>query len=227
MESKNLEDVASRTLELLEWRLKRLEFLLTGEATPNDESSQSTDHASIPVTKRIHKLEQSLHKLASKSDTISSLIKLRTCTSPLSGLQLTAPESQSPSIFKPTTPTNPSIPSMPLPAKAATILSHAPLYQSTASQLRALNDTRSIPPTSSFAELVALAPRIHEAAQKQSEQAEELAELRKRTAAVAVRWQEVFVVAQGRCWVEWEGRVRGVEREVNMERRRVQREEEG
>jgi len=54
-----------------------------------------------------------------------------------------------------------------------------------------------------------------------------LADLRKRSASVAVRWQEVFVVAQGRCWVEWEGRVRRVERRVNAERRRIEREEEG
>lgn len=73
-----IEDIALRTLLLLEWRLKRLEFLLTGNDTALH--SVSTDHASLPVTKRLHRLEQSLQKLSSQSSTVSALLNLRTST---------------------------------------------------------------------------------------------------------------------------------------------------
>jgi hypothetical protein len=54
-----------------------------------------------------------------------------------------------------------------------------------------------------------------------------VAELRKRSARAVVRWHEVVVVGQGRCWVEWEGRVRGVERGVRRLERKREREMEG
>jgi hypothetical protein len=78
MDSTDIEDIALRTLLLLEWRLKRLEFLLTGNDTPIQ--TDSTDYASIPVTKRLHKLEQSLQRLSSQSSTASALLNLRTYT---------------------------------------------------------------------------------------------------------------------------------------------------
>jgi hypothetical protein len=85
-----------------------------------------------------------------------------------------------------------------------------------------------LPPTSSFTTLVSLTPRIDALAVRQRRQAADIAELRKRAAAAVVAWQEVVVVGQGRCWVEWEGRVRGVERAVGrrVRRERVERGEE-
>jgi hypothetical protein len=59
-------------------------------------------------------------------------------------------------------------------------------------------------------------------AQKQTEQAAAVSELRVRTARVLQRWYEVGVVGSGECWAEWEGRVEGVEREIR--RREVIRE---
>jgi len=118
METRNLEEIASRTLQLLEWRLKRLEFLLTGKDTPNDdESSKSTDHASITVTKRIHKLEQSLHRLASKSDTVSALIKLRTCSYSVDMLTTNRAQSYNLPISSIKTPQIPLYPTCPSPRK--------------------------------------------------------------------------------------------------------------
>jgi hypothetical protein len=74
MESSNIENIALRTLLLLEWRLKRLEFLLTGSTSI---PQNSTDDASLPVTARLQRLEHSLQKLAGKSDTVQALLKLR------------------------------------------------------------------------------------------------------------------------------------------------------
>jgi len=80
MNAKAVEDVAIRTLQSLEWRLKRLEFLLTGSDAPVDSKSAKQDKsedASLPVTQRLKRLEQNLQKLASKSLLISDLVKLR------------------------------------------------------------------------------------------------------------------------------------------------------
>jgi hypothetical protein len=80
MDHSAVEDVAVRTLQSLEWRLKRLEFLLTGSDAPlNPKTAQpnSEDDAQLPVTQRLKKLEQNLQKLASKSNVVSELIKLR------------------------------------------------------------------------------------------------------------------------------------------------------
>jgi hypothetical protein len=93
------------------------------------------------------------------------------------------------------------------------VLADAPAYQEMASQLRSVNDM-ALPPTSSFANWTSLQPRIERAAQRQYEQAMEISELRKRSAAAVLKWHEVFILAQGRCWVEWDARLRYAEREV-------------
>jgi hypothetical protein len=64
------EELLIHTLSLLEWRLKRLEFVLNG-------SSIQQESESANVLTRLHKLEQSLNQLAGKSDTVSELLKLR------------------------------------------------------------------------------------------------------------------------------------------------------
>lgn len=97
--------------------------------------------------------------------------------------------------------------------KLSMVLAEAPAYQEMASQLRSLNDL-SLPPTLSFTNWASLQPRIDRAAQRQYEQAMEISELRKRSGAVVLKWHEVFVLGQGRCWVEWDERLRYAEREV-------------
>ncbi|KAF2085468.1 hypothetical protein K490DRAFT_14397, partial [Saccharata proteae CBS 121410] len=96
------------------------------------------------------------------------------------------------------------------------VLAAAPSYQSTASQLTSLNDL-PLPPTSSFTSLVALSPRIAEVQNKQAEQAMEISELRQRSARAMLRWNEVMVLGQGRCWAEWEDRVKKCERGIRRE----------
>jgi hypothetical protein len=106
---------------------------------------------------------------------------------------------------------------MTIAEKASTVISHAPLLQSTASQLRAL---QPLPPTTSFTTFLSLAPRIKAVQERQTELSKEVSDLRTRSAQVVVRWQEVFVVGQGRCWVDWESRVRKVERDVGRRQER-------
>jgi hypothetical protein len=121
---------------------------------------------------------------------------------------------------------DPTAPPPPTPAAATALLLPAlPTIHSTASQLRALSDAVPSPPPGggsgsgdeearALARWAALGPRIERAARRQREIGEEGAELRRRSARAVVRWHEGWVLGAGRCWVEWEGRVRAVEREV-------------
>jgi hypothetical protein len=105
------------------------------------------------------------------------------------------------------------------------VLAEAPGYQEMASQLRSLNDM-TLPPTTSFTNWARLQPQIDRAAQKQYEQAMDMSELRKRSGAAVLKWHEVFVLGQGRCWVEWDERLRCAEREIRrVEVRRGQDED--
>jgi hypothetical protein len=73
-------------------------------------------------------------------------------------------------------------------------------------------------------QLAALQPRMQAVAQRQLEQAGEVSHLRRRSAALVLQWHEIFVLAQGRCWVDWETRLRKTEREIR--RREVHMEAE-
>ena len=57
-------------------------------------------------------------------------------------------------------------------------------------------------------------PRFAAITARQEQQGREIAELRKRSAVLVGRWYEGQVVGVGRCWADWEGRVREVERGV-------------
>ena len=107
-----------------------------------------------------------------------------------------------------------------------TILTEAPAYPATASQLTSLHDL-PLPPTESFTSLVALSPRIAQLGQTQLAQAYEISELRKRSGKAVLRWHEIMVLGQGRCWAEWDSRVREAEREVRREEVKIERESGG
>lgn len=110
--------------------------------------------------------------------------------------------------------------------KLGTILTEAPAYPATASQLTSLHDL-PLPPTESFTSLVALSPRIAQLGQTQLAQAYEISELRKRSGTAVLRWHEIMVLGQGRCWAEWDSRVREAEREVRREEVKIERESGG
>ena len=131
-------------------------------------------------------------------------------------------EAQHPDLFKTDQDAANPEDHLPHPEKLALVLSEAPTLLSTSSQLRALLDI-PFPPTSSFTHLISQEPRFAAIMARQNEQGREIAELRTRSARVVGRWYEGGVVGVGRCWVDWEGRVRGCERGV----RRVELAREG
>jgi chromosome segregation ATPase len=62
---------ALETIDLLEARLKRIEYAICGHVNPATISSDEN------ASKRLAELEHSLHTLASKSKVIQELLKLR------------------------------------------------------------------------------------------------------------------------------------------------------
>ncbi|EON64546.1 hypothetical protein W97_03779 [Coniosporium apollinis CBS 100218] len=187
--------VVLQTLRLLEERMRRLEFVLDGDI--KDEQQQQTQD---PVVKRLQKLEESLHKLTSGSSVIADVVLVQSRHADLLNPPepLEAPEAQ---------------PGLEAPHKLATVLAEAPLYPATASQLTSLNDI-PIPPTESFASLIALHPRIAAVARRQNQHARQIAFLSKKSAQLVLKWQKIFIIGQGRCWVEWDNRLRKAAREV-------------
>ena len=95
-----------------------------------------------------------------------------------------------------------------------------PTFQS---QLNLAQDLR-VPPLESFTGLASLHPSIDKLEQEYRAFEEEVASLRRRSAALLQRWYEVAVLAGGDCWVEWERRLERVEREIR--RQEILRQEE-
>lgn len=67
----DLNEVLLQTLDMLEWRLRRIEFVLNGNVPPERQQA----HA--PVASRLQKLESRLSSLAGSSRTISEILQLR------------------------------------------------------------------------------------------------------------------------------------------------------
>ncbi|KAF2454159.1 hypothetical protein BDY21DRAFT_374372 [Lineolata rhizophorae] len=207
----DLDSVALETLALLEWRLRRLEFILTG----NEDYEEQEQKTKGTIVERLHALESTFASLASKSKIMSEVQTLQSRLPDL--FQSAKPPLDAPS-QPPASSFNPA-------QLLATVLASAPTFQSTASQLAALRDL-SLPPTPVFASLASQQPRLAAAADRQLQQSKEISDLRKRSALAVMRWHEVMVLGQGRCWAEWDGRLKAAEREVRREEVRREKEKE-
>lgn len=108
--------------------------------------------------------------------------------------------------------------------KLSMVLTEAPVYSEVASQLRHLHDV-PIPTSDVFAKLVALQPRMMQLQQRQYLQAMEISDLRKRSGEMLLQWHELFILGQGRCWADWDTRLRKAERSVRREE--VRRSQDG
>ncbi|KAF2843227.1 hypothetical protein M501DRAFT_994087 [Patellaria atrata CBS 101060] len=187
----NLTQILLETLELLEMRLRRIEFVLHGD---------SDLMSNIPVKTRIEKAEDTLRNLGAKSSVVSDVAHLHS----------RFPDTISPQLDS-------DIPKeADLSNILAIILTEAPSFPATASQLTSLNDT-PIPPTEAFASLAALQPRIAHVDRRQTKQALEISDLRTRTALSVLRWHEIMILGQGRCWAEFDAKMKQAERTVRRE----------
>jgi hypothetical protein len=225
----DLETLAHHTLLLLEQRLARLEFLLAGHATPptNGAKEGSTKNPKS-IQYRLRALDRALNSLTVSSPLLRLCKSLRPRSRRASPTNASSADAALPDLAAAPPPAD--SPPPPTPAAATALLLPAlPTIHSTASQLRALADASpssagsgsssskaaaAEEETRALVRWAALAPRVERAARRQREIGAEAAELRRRSARAVVRWHEGWVLGAGRCWVEWEGRVRRVEREV-------------
>ncbi|OAL73400.1 nuclear distribution protein RO10 [Trichophyton violaceum] len=210
METEYTTNTAADTIELLETRLRRIEFLLTGQTNWAGEPEQASEPpASVreTVSARLAELEHGLRRLSARVPAVQDVLKLY---------------SRYPDLFQSASTHTP--PATMTPATLASIvLSYATAFPETASRLSSLQDL-PIPPASASTALVELQPRIDRAQETQRRQAEEIAELRVQSTLLMKRWVEVGVVGGGEVWGEWEERMRMVEIGVRREEKARERE---
>lgn len=244
--------VAGATIELLEARLRRLSFLLTGSSdwigVPSTPSKPTTHDET--VSRRLARLEKELEKLSKSVPAVRDIIQLRLCPLPLPLQHRRIPHpnpTRMLSIFLPiihftsfhknikayTTTDDQNTPlfhpepntTIPEGLTPQTITSIILSYASSFPETSSRLTSLNdlpIPDAASSAALIDLQPALDRAATKQAEQAAAISDLRVRSARVLQRWYEVGLVGSGEAWAEWEGRIEGVEREVR--RREVFRE---
>ncbi|EGD93215.1 nuclear distribution protein RO10 [Trichophyton tonsurans CBS 112818] len=210
MEAEYTTNTAADTIELLETRLRRIEFLLTGQTNWAGEPEQAAEPpASVreTVSARLAELEHGLRRLSARVPAVQDVLKLY---------------SRYPDLFQSASTHTP--PATMTPATLASIvLSYATAFPETASRLSSLQDL-PIPPASASTAIVELQPRIDRALETQRRQAEEIAELRVQSTLLMKRWVEVGIVGGGEVWGEWEERMKMVERGVRREEKARERE---
>ncbi|RDW74369.1 putative nuclear distribution protein RO10 [Aspergillus mulundensis] len=228
-----LETTTASTLHLLESRLHRLTYLLTGDTTWTGTPNPPPKPASYDetVSRRLQRLESELENLAGRVGVVRDVLGLYERfpdlfkpTSPSALASTTESDPSTPDTPPTSTSTELEETSPPLDVMHSIILSYASLIPETASRLTSLTDT-PVPDANLSAALIALRPRMSMLSARQDEQSQEVAELRVRTAKVLQRYYEVGLLGAGEVWGEWEGRLEGVERGVR--RVEVAREREG
>lgn len=116
-----------------------------------------------------------------------------------------------PEIFKNVTPPVVQTSMLTSEEKMSTILSAAPSFHATSTQLTSIMDSPIPNPTVST-DLIALVPRISRAEVVQQAQAQEIADLRKRSAALLERWYLLGVEGVNECFAEWDERTLDVDK---------------
>ncbi|EXJ72005.1 uncharacterized protein A1O5_04508 [Cladophialophora psammophila CBS 110553] len=203
------EAAARGTLALLETRLHRLEFLLSG--TSNNDGipppTATTLSGSETLWARLDALDAALVKLRRLTGTPGSVVR------DIEQLSLMHPD-----LFAGTATTIPK--SEDTSTLASIVLAHATLYPETASRLSSLQ-TLQVPPADQSSKLLSLAPRLEKLRQEEDRMQQEVRELRERSARCLEWWVKIGVVGMGDMWEDWERRTAEVERNVIRRERRA------
>ncbi|MCJ1327940.1 hypothetical protein MMC10_004615 [Thelotrema lepadinum] len=199
------DDVASEVVADLDYRVRRLEFYLTGalelEAVPKDETSVKPS-----LYTRMRTIDQSITKLASQRRAVDDMLQLYSKYT-----DLFPSDTLIPSAISEDDEDNGADPAP--REQLTTVNACAPMFPSTLSRLNLLKDL-PIPPTETTASLLSIKPRLTRAETVQDSFASDVAELRLRSILLLQRWTKVGVQAAGHCWADWEERLMEVEQIV-------------
>ncbi|KEF61630.1 uncharacterized protein A1O9_03198 [Exophiala aquamarina CBS 119918] len=211
-------EVAARaTLALLETRLHRLEFLLTGKSNESGNPPSVLQPASgnDTIRSKLNTLEDGLRNLKNLNGPAGLILR-----------DIDRLSSTHADLFDPLSKPDSNIPkSEDFATLASIVLSHATLYPETASRLSSLQ-TLQIPPAEQSSKLIALSPGLEESRKVGRQMEQEVRELRERSVRCLEWWVKIGVVGMGEMWEDWETRIADVERNVIRWERRA-RDEQG
>jgi hypothetical protein len=199
------------SLDLLEVRLRRLEFLLTGSSNLDGAPDGVTrpQRSEETLLERLRSLQASLDQLRKGDGVAGEMVR-----------DVEAIYARYPELFG-----RQQVPNEDISTQASVVLSNATLYPETASRLSSLQSLQ-IPPAESSAMLVGLARDIEQCQQEQNKLDDQVQDLRQRSARCLEWWVKTGVIGMGNMWEDWEDRMIQLERQVSrFERQR--KDEEG
>lgn len=201
---------ATETIELLEARLRRIEYAVSGHVA---DALHSSKHKS-PATQRLADLEHALHQLASRSRVVQELLKLRSSahSAPEFVFSWVRTDAKHPDLFQAPHAHDPPT-TLDTGALLAIVMASASAYPSTSSRLTSIMDV-PIPAAALSAQLIELQPRLAKVETVQAAQRADIAELRAKSAALVQKWYTRDVLRAGDTWAEAEERVAKVEQRL-------------
>lgn len=208
--------VSLATLSLLEVRLSRLEYLLTGASAPSRDQSAVTSRDASNVPARMRALDARLTQLKRLDGLPGNVVRM------IDSLRREYPE-----IFaqRRIPDANNPVPVHELSNRANEVLANSTLYTTTSAHLQTLQ-TLKIPQAEHSASLLDAGTRVEELRQRQATLDTDIEELKARSAKLLEWWIKNGVVGIGELWEDWEQRVKDCERVVRREER-MQKEEKG
>lgn len=214
-ETNDPEASARGTIALLETRLHRLEFLVSGASDdtgiPPPSPAPGPGRETLRV--RMEALETGLAKLKRLAGTPGSVIR------DVHLLSSMFPDLFAATAFLPDAKNREELSSL-----ASIVLAHASLYPETASRLSSLQ-TLQVPPADQSTKLMSLMPKLEQLQQEDQRLQSEVRELRERSARCLEWWIKVGVVGMGDVWEDWEKRIADVERNLIRWERRAKEEQ--
>lgn len=219
----NQSRLARQTLSLLEERLNKLQLLIHG--TESDDSSARDTSPATTVTVRLQAVDKALNKLEQESTSIKELLRLRECCSSyllVFKLNQYLDKNQRTDLD---IVDKHRVDQGHESVAAALVLSHTSQFQSTASQLRSVQDA-PVPDSSSSTHVIAQVPRMKQALARAERQEQQMSELRAQSAAIISRWHQVGVLGVGELVSEWDDRLMDAERSIRQAQARRKREVE-
>lgn len=220
-----LADLAYDTMDELTGRLRQIEYFLR---EPAEDEEQAKTKQPGNVLQRMKRIEDALRRLDAGTSLVSQAQELRMYHNHCNRRKLTRiPGAKHPKLVHPPKPKQHREEGVQFPDPLQHldfVMENAPAYPALASQLKALKDMMPLPKTETVTHLVELQPRIQAIYDRQVHQALEISELRKRTECAIISWSEIHIMGVGRCFVEFDSRLKEIERTVRRREFKIEQE---